>query len=285
MIYISISTIPPRLKNLNESVRSLLNQTRKPDKIFINIPYKYKRFSETIEDNQIPKFDSSIVEVTRCEDCGPGTKLLGSLNKLEKNSIALIPHKGVVYGTKDHIIFEKTLYYSDNINSQFNKHNILHLDYDNFSAPDKNVSWVCLRKLKFSNIYSLIIGSIFAGVIGTGFYPIFGNRVWCRFGCPLAAYLGVVQRFKSRFRITTNGGQCISCGNCSTYCEQGIDVRAYAQKGENIIRASCVGCGVCSAVCPRGVLKLENGPEDGRINPTEILLGNDVNLMDLLNKK
>ncbi|WP_165748219.1 4Fe-4S binding protein [Cellulophaga sp. Z1A5H] len=135
------------------------------------------------------------------------------------------------------------------------------------------------------NLYSLLIGSIFAGVIGTGFYPIFGNRVWCRFGCPLAAYLGFVQRFKSRFRITTNGGQCISCGNCSTYCEQGIDVRAYAQKGENIVRSSCVGCGVCSAVCPRGVLKLENGPEEGRINPTEVLLGNDVDLMDLVNKK
>jgi len=133
--------------------------------------------------------------------------------------------------------------------------------------------------------YSFLIGSWFAGVIGTGFYPIFGNRVWCRFGCPLAAYLGLVQRFKSRFRITTNGGQCISCGNCSTYCEQGIDVRAYAQKGENIVRASCVGCGICSAVCPRGVLKLENGPEAGRINPTEILLGNNVDLMQLVNKK
>ncbi|AQS95252.1 FeS-binding protein [Polaribacter sp. BM10] len=135
------------------------------------------------------------------------------------------------------------------------------------------------------DIYGFLIGSIFAGVIGTGFYPIFGNRVWCRFGCPLAAYLGFVQRFKSRFRITTNGGQCISCGNCSTYCEQGIDVRAYAQKGENIVRSSCVGCGVCSAVCPRGVLKLENGPEEGRINPTDVLLGNDVDLMDLVNKK
>ncbi len=135
------------------------------------------------------------------------------------------------------------------------------------------------------DVYGFLIGAIFAGVIGTGFYPIFGNRVWCRFGCPLAAYLGIVQRFKSRFRITTNGGQCISCGNCSTYCEQGIDVRAYAQKGENIVRASCVGCGICAAVCPRGVLKLENGPEDGRINPTEILLGNDVNLMDLINQK
>lgn len=133
--------------------------------------------------------------------------------------------------------------------------------------------------------YSFLIGAVFAGVIGTGFYPIFGNRVWCRFGCPLAAYLGFVQRFKSRFRITTNGGQCISCGNCSTYCEQGIDVRAYAQKGENIVRSSCVGCGVCSAVCPRGVLKLENGPEQGRINPTQILLGNDPDLMELVNRK
>ncbi|MGO4920088.1 4Fe-4S binding protein [Maribacter spongiicola] len=133
--------------------------------------------------------------------------------------------------------------------------------------------------------YSFLIGSIFSGVIGTGFYPILGNRVWCRFGCPMAAMLGFQQRMFSKFRITTNGGQCISCGNCSTYCEMGIDVRAYAQKGENIVRSSCVGCGICSAVCPRGVLKLENGPEKGRINSQDVLLGNDVDLMDLVNKK
>ena len=146
-------------------------------------------------------------------------------------------------------------------------------------------SFIGINSQWIKDTYSFLIGAWFAGVIGTGFYPIFGNRVWCRFGCPLAAYLGLVQRFKSRFRITTNGGQCISCGNCSTYCEQGIDVRAYAQKGENIVRSSCVGCGICSAVCPRGVLKLENGPEEGRINPTEILLGNDVDLMNFVNKK
>jgi hypothetical protein len=108
MIYISISTIPPRLKNLNESVNSLLNQTKKPDKIFVNIPYKYKRFSETIEDNQIPKFDSDIVEVTRCEDCGPGTKLLGSLNKLKKNSLVILADDDHVY--EDYMI-EKFLYF------------------------------------------------------------------------------------------------------------------------------------------------------------------------------
>jgi len=114
--------------------------------------------------------------------------------------------------------------------------------------------------------YGFFIGALFSGVIGTGFYPKLGNRVWCRFGCPLAAYIGLIQRYKSRFRITTNGSQCISCGNCSTYCEMGIDVRAYAQRGEDIVRASCVGCGVCSSVCPRGVLKLENGATAAVIN-------------------
>lgn len=110
--------------------------------------------------------------------------------------------------------------------------------------------------------YGFLIGAVFSGVVGVGFYPLMGSRVWCRFGCPMAAILGIQQKLFSRFRITTNGGQCISCGNCSTYCEMGIDVRSYAQKGQNIVRASCVGCGICAAVCPRGVLRLENGSVD-----------------------
>ena len=108
MIYISISTIPQRVKYLNKSVDSFLNQTRKPDKIFINIPYKYKRFKEIIEDNQIPKFNSSIVEVTRCEDCGPGTKLLGSLSKLEKDSLLILADDDHAY--EDYMI-EKFFYF------------------------------------------------------------------------------------------------------------------------------------------------------------------------------
>ncbi len=121
----------------------------------------------------------------------------------------------------------------------------------------------------FRSVYGFLIGSVFSGVIGVGFYPLMGSRVWCRFGCPQAAILGILQKTWSRFRITTNGGQCISCGNCSTYCEMGIDVRAYAQQGENIVRASCVGCGVCASVCPRGVLKLENASPDNRYNKTK----------------
>ena len=117
MIYISISTIPPRLKNLNKSVNSLLKQTRKPDKIFVNIPYQYKRFSETIEDNQIPKFDSDIVEVTRCEDCGPGTKLLGSLSKFEKNSLVILADDDHIY--EDYMIEKFWYFYSKAPNNAY----------------------------------------------------------------------------------------------------------------------------------------------------------------------
>lgn len=153
----------------------------------------------------------------------------------------------------------------------------------NFFSGNQNILFVDSYALR--EWYGFAIGAAFSGVVGVGFYPLLGNRVWCRFGCPMAAILGLQQRLFSKFRITTNGGQCISCGNCTTHCEMGIDVRSYAQKGENIVRSSCVGCGICSAVCPRGVLKLENGPEEGRINSNEILLGNDINLMDLLNNK
>ena len=90
MIYASTTTIPQRIKSLEKSIKSLLNQSRKPDKVFINVPYKYRRFSETIKDYEIPKFDSDIVEVTRCDDYGPATKLLGSLEKIEKNSLIIL---------------------------------------------------------------------------------------------------------------------------------------------------------------------------------------------------
>ena len=97
MIYVSLSTIPQRVKNINRSVDSLLKQTKKPDKIFINIPYAYKRFSEKIENEQLPKFNNKTIEITRCEDCGPGTKLLGSLNKLEKDSLLILVDDDNIY--------------------------------------------------------------------------------------------------------------------------------------------------------------------------------------------
>jgi len=108
--------------------------------------------------------------------------------------------------------------------------------------------------------YGFFVGAMWAGVIGVGLYPLMGTRVWCRFGCPMAALLGLVQKL-GRFRITVKKDMCISCGNCSTYCEMGIDVRQYAMANQSFKRAACVGCGMCAHVCPRGVLKLETKPD------------------------
>ena len=149
-------------------------------------------------------------------------------------------------------------------------------------AAVADVPWLDAVAVGFSNQYGFLIGSIFAGVVGVGFYPIFGSRVWCRFGCPMAAVLGLQQRFFSRFRITTNGGQCISCGNCSAYCEMGIDVRWYAQRGQNVVRASCVGCGICATVCPRGVLRLENGRDTAGASRAGVPVNNLITDLEIL---
>lgn len=114
--------------------------------------------------------------------------------------------------------------------------------------------------------YSFLVVTFLSGIVGVGVYPVLGPRIWCRNFCPMAAMLGVVQKL-GRFRIRVKPDMCISCGNCSTYCEMGIDVRAYAQSNQSFTRASCVGCGMCAHVCPRGVLRLENavdGADDKR---------------------
>jgi ferredoxin-type protein NapH len=120
-------------------------------------------------------------------------------------------------------------------------------------------TFVSGHEWSMKRLYGLIVGSILSGVLGTGLYPILGPRVWCRNFCPMAAMLGLWQKL-GRFRIRVKPDMCISCGNCTTYCEMGIDVRSYAQANQSFTRSSCVGCGMCAHVCPRGVLKLENTP-------------------------
>ena len=75
-----------------------------------------------------------------------------NLDELSKKTVAFIPHKGLVFGSKAFNIFEKSLYYSDNVNSYLNKYNILHLDYSNYPKPEENICWVCLNKIRLSNI-------------------------------------------------------------------------------------------------------------------------------------
>jgi polyferredoxin len=111
---------------------------------------------------------------------------------------------------------------------------------------------------RVQDLYGFFVGAILSGIVGVAVYPILGPRVWCRYFCPMAALLGLLQKL-GRFRVAVKPDMCIACGNCSTSCEMGIDVRAYAMRNQSFTRASCVGCGMCSHVCPRGVLRLDHG--------------------------
>ncbi len=99
--------------------------------------------------------------------------------------------------------------------------------------------------------YLLIIDFILASVIGVSFYFFFGNRIWCRYFCPLAHYMRLLSSMYSKFRIKP-ANRCIACGECSRYCQMGIDVMQFALKEEDINNknSSCIGCDICVSVCP-----------------------------------
>ena len=108
--------------------------------------------------------------------------------------------------------------------------------------------------------YYLGIDVIFAGVLGVGVYFFLSGRVWCRFGCPLAAWMHIVNRF-SRYRIFSEKKKCISCNICTKVCHMGIDVMNYANKGIPMNDVECVRCSACIVNCPTQVLSFGELPK------------------------
>lgn len=93
LINLCITTIPQRLDKLPNVLNFYINQTFPPDNIYLLIPY----FS--IRDNKKYLIPNSLIEYTkknpiikilRCEDYGPGTKLLGYLEHFKDNNNKII---------------------------------------------------------------------------------------------------------------------------------------------------------------------------------------------------
>ena len=112
----------------------------------------------------------------------------------------------------------------------------------------------------FHKFYYIGIDVIFAGVLGVGVYFFLSGRVWCRFGCPLAALMHIYTRF-SRYRIFAEKKKCISCNICTKVCHMGIDVMNYANKGIPMNDVECVRCSACVVNCPTQVLSFGSLPK------------------------
>ncbi|MBT6564323.1 MAG: NAD(P)-binding domain-containing protein, partial [Candidatus Scalindua sp.] len=127
---------------------------------------------------------------------------------------------------------------------------------------NKSGMWSSFPLLSYTmtGVYKFLIDVIFAGILGLGVYFFLGGRIWCRYGCPLAALMHIYTRF-SRYRILSEKKYCISCEICTRVCHMGIDVMNFANKGIPMNDVECVRCSACVTECPMDVLsfaKLKN---------------------------
>ena len=109
--------------------------------------------------------------------------------------------------------------------------------------------------------YNYVVDFWLVAVIPIALYPFFGGKVWCRYWCPLAVYNGWLAGWYGRLQILSND-KCISCTQCSKYCQVGIDVMAFAKQQEPLDNrnSSCIQCGICIDVCPVDVLSFDLRP-------------------------
>ena len=112
------------------------------------------------------------------------------------------------------------------------------------------------------NTYNYLVDFWLVAVIPITLYPFFGGKVWCRYWCPLAAWNHVLSRWYGRLNIKSND-KCISCTQCSKYCQVGVDVMAFAKNQESFDNknSSCIHCGICVDVCPMDVLSFSTEPD------------------------
>ena len=111
--------------------------------------------------------------------------------------------------------------------------------------------------------YNYLVDFWLVAVIPITLYPFFGGKVWCRYWCPLAAYNQLLSKWYGRLKIVSND-KCITCTECSKYCQVGVDVMAFAKNQQPFDNSNsgCIHCGICIDVCPMDVLSFETS--DGR---------------------
>ncbi|RCX20180.1 4Fe-4S binding protein [Anaerobacterium chartisolvens] len=73
---------------------------------------------------------------------------------------------------------------------------------------------------------------------------LIGGRWFCRYVCPLGAWLGL-GNYVSPVRVLHDNSKCTNCGVCSKICAMDADL---AKAGFNDV-TSCIRCGKCTRIC------------------------------------
>ena len=88
-----------------------------------------------------------------------------------------------------------------------------------------------------------LIGAII--LFGTIILSFFYDRVFCKYLCPMGAFLGIIYKV-TNYKIKRDEETCIHCNRCTKACPVNIDVANL----ESVTDAECINCLECVTVCP-----------------------------------
>jgi polyferredoxin/Pyruvate/2-oxoacid:ferredoxin oxidoreductase delta subunit len=94
-------------------------------------------------------------------------------------------------------------------------------------------------------VQGAFVGGLFLLVLGLNLVE---KRFWCRYLCPLGAFLGVLSRFSLLKRSVSEG--CTACGACASVCQG----NASPDKKEGWRDSECYFCWNCDDVCPQNAV-------------------------------
>ena len=95
-IVVCLTTTPSRAPQLTATLKSLFAQSVAPRTIRLHLPTWSRRENRAYE---IPPWLESLssIEIVRCEDCGPATKLMPALRDLDPDQLLLVVDDDMLY--------------------------------------------------------------------------------------------------------------------------------------------------------------------------------------------
>ena len=104
---------------------------------------------------------------------------------------------------------------------------------------------------------------IILGVILIGSLSV--NRLWCRFLCPIGAFVRVLSYF-SLVKLVRDQSSCINCNRCNKVCPEKV------QPAEQVVLTAdrCTHCLDCVGICPRGLEGMKLTLGRGRFRNREV---------------
>jgi len=115
-----------------------------------------------------------------------------------------------------------------------------------FSLGDSLVQSMANLAVNPIFLQGFLIGLLFIGILLLNLYR---ERLWCRYLCPLGAFLGLLSRWNI-LKLKIDPQKCIECHLCNIHCE----TQANPFPLEEWKSSECVYCFTCSAICPTSAI-------------------------------